>query len=121
LVVTTSRASIPDAEGVAINKNEDGSYLVTIRHIQDRVEIYIDFESDDDGIQSPDNRQIWSYRNQLHVRTTNAISELHVYTLSGQLHERRTLTAGETVLTLPPGVYVVTIDQNGMKRKIIIR
>jgi uncharacterized repeat protein (TIGR02543 family) len=121
LVVTTSRVSIPDTEGVIINKNADGSYLVTIRHIQDRVEIYIDFESDDDGIQSPDGRQIWSYRNQLHVRTANALSELHIYTLSGQLYGQHTLTAGETVLQLPSGVYVVTLDQNGMKRKIIIR
>jgi hypothetical protein len=121
LVVTTSRVSIPDEEGVVVRKNADGSYKVTVYYIQDRVEIYIDFDTESGNVQSPDGRQIWSYRNQLHVRTTNITSELRIYALSGQLIDQRTLTAGETILPLPAGVYIVTLDQSGMKRKVIIR
>jgi hypothetical protein len=120
LVVTTSRTSIPDEEGVVIRDNEDGSYLVTIRHIQDRIEIYIDFEYPA-GVQAPSGNRIWAFRNQLHVETTKAVSVLSIYTLSGYLHAQHMVRAGKTVLTLPEGVYVVSLDRSGMKKKIIIR
>jgi uncharacterized repeat protein (TIGR02543 family) len=120
LVVTTSRTSIPDEEGVTVWKNADGSYQVTIHYIQDRVEVFIDFEMPD-GMQTPEGNRIWSYRGQLHVKTTKALSVLRIYTLSGYLHAQYTLTSGETVIPLPGGVYVVTLDQSGMKQKIIVR
>jgi hypothetical protein len=62
--------------------------------------------------------RIWSYGGTLHVRTAQP-AVLHVYTLTGALHAQQTLPAGETVLPLPPGMYVVRIGN--MVRKAVIR
>jgi hypothetical protein len=37
------------------------------------------------------------------------------------LFRQQSLAAGETVLTLPRGVYVVSLDDSGMKQKVIIK
>jgi hypothetical protein len=61
--------------------------------------------------------RIWSYGGTLHVRTAQPVV-LHVYTLTGALHARQTLHAGETVLPLPPGIYVVRIG-NAVRKAVI--
>jgi hypothetical protein len=66
----------------------------------------------------PADMRIWSYGGTLHVRTAQPVV-LHVYTLTGILHAQQTLPAGETVLPLPPGMYVVRIGN--VVRKAVIR
>jgi hypothetical protein len=46
---------------------------------------------------------------------------LRIYSLSGQLLQQQSLPSGETVLPLPQGVYVVSLDESGMRQKVIIR
>ncbi|MDR1407526.1 MAG: T9SS type A sorting domain-containing protein [Tannerella sp.] len=46
---------------------------------------------------------------------------LRIYGLSGQLLQQQPLPQGETVLPLPQGVYVISLDDSGMKQKVIIR
>jgi hypothetical protein len=62
--------------------------------------------------------RIWSYAGTLHVRTAQP-AVLHIYTLAGTLHVRQTLSAGETAIPLPPGMYVVRIGN--VVRKAVIR
>jgi uncharacterized repeat protein (TIGR02543 family) len=125
LVVTTSRTRIADREGVTIVKSATGSYEVTIHMIQDQTEVYISFGQEIDtetGLVSlSDGSKIWSYRSELHVKTVKEAGVLRVYTLAGQLLKQQPLAIGETILPLPQGVYVVTLDESGMKRKVIIQ
>jgi hypothetical protein len=55
------------------------------------------------------------------VKTTVEAGMLRIYTLAGQLLKQQPLAAGETIIPLPQGVYVVSIDDSGMKQKVIIR
>jgi hypothetical protein len=121
LAVTTSRTRVADKDGVSIVKNANGSYTVTVFAIQDRTEIFISFFdiSADNGAVS--GNRVWAYKNELHVKTTVDASTLRIYNLAGQLYKQQPLASGETVVALPQGVYVVSIDDSGMKQKVIIR
>jgi hypothetical protein len=119
LAVTTSRIRIPDSEGVKIVKNADGSYDVTIFLIQDKTEVFISFFDIHAGNESLSGSRVWAYRNELHVKS--AAGTLRIYTLSGRLFKQQPLAAGETIIPLPQGVYVISIDDSGMKQKVIIR
>jgi hypothetical protein len=50
---------------------------------------------------------VWSYDGVLHVRTAQPSAWLKIYTLSGALLRQQTLSAGETTVALPQGVYIV--------------
>ncbi|MDR1380422.1 MAG: hypothetical protein LBJ47_02975 [Tannerella sp.] len=52
--------------------------------------------------------RIWSYGGTLHVRTAQP-AVLHVYTPTGALHARQTLSAGTTTFPLPPEIYIVKV------------
>jgi hypothetical protein len=64
-----------------------------------------------------DGTHIWSSAGTLHVRTAQP-AVLHVYTPAGALHAQQTLPAGETVLPLPPGIYIVKVGN--ATEKIVI-
>jgi hypothetical protein len=121
LVVTTSRTRISDREGVKITKNEDGSYNVTIYAIQDRTDVFISFGWDINASGSISGSKIWSYKSDLHVLASEEGMTLRIYGLSGRLLQQQPLAVGETVLPLPQGVYVISLDDSGMKQKVIIR
>jgi hypothetical protein len=58
--------------------------------------------------------EAWSHAGSLHVRTAQPAA-LSVYTLSGTLLTRQTLAAGETVIPLPQGIYIVRIGNTAHK------
>jgi hypothetical protein len=51
--------------------------------------------------------QVWTENGTLHVRTALPSAPLRIHALSGELLRQLTLSAGETRLALPPGIYVV--------------
>jgi hypothetical protein len=58
--------------------------------------------------------EVWSYAGSLHVRTMQS-APLNIYTLAGALLTRQTLSAGETVITLPQGIYIIQIGKTTHK------
>ncbi|MDR1331133.1 MAG: InlB B-repeat-containing protein [Tannerella sp.] len=122
LVVTTSRTRLSDREGVKTEKNADGSYNVTVYAVQDRTNVFISFGWDinaDTGMTA--GSKVWAYGSELHVLAAEDGMTLRVYSLAGQMLRQRPLPKGETVMTLPQGVYAVSIDDSGMMGKVIIR
>jgi uncharacterized repeat protein (TIGR02543 family) len=118
-VVTTSRVTISDAEGVKVEKQSDGSYKVTIYHIQDHIYIFINLTDRSSNVSFPGTK-IWSYKGNLHVNTIHPSSVLNIYNFSGQLYLEKRLTDGETIIPLPQGTYLVTLD-DGAKQKVIVK
>jgi uncharacterized repeat protein (TIGR02543 family) len=122
LVVTTSRTTISDKDGVVVVKRGDDFYHVTIRMVQDRIEVYLNFGWDIPGdIAGAAGNRIWAVRGELHVQTARDVGMLRIYTLSGQLVRQQPSVIGETVIPLPQGVYVVSLGETGMRQKVIIR
>jgi hypothetical protein len=64
--------------------------------------------------------KIWSYQHTLYIRTQKSGSIARIYTASGTLYDQRTIiTEGTTPIKLPPGIYVVTLN-NGTGRKVAV-
>jgi hypothetical protein len=56
----------------------------------------------------------------LYVQASEA-AEVEIYTIAGRLHTRQTVTAGRTEITLPQGIYIVRLNGDGIRHKIVIR
>ncbi|MDR1335980.1 MAG: hypothetical protein LBK22_04020, partial [Tannerella sp.] len=64
--------------------------------------------------------RIWASGDDLYVRTSKPGSTVRIHTPDGVLHRLQTvITAGETQIKLPPGIYIVTLN-SGVSQKIII-
>jgi hypothetical protein len=112
LVVTTSRTSIPDSEGVIVVKNADGSYTVTIRQVQETIEIYVDFVTSNLAI---GNNKIWANGSMLYMQT-DQVKQAQIYTIAGALVQTVNLTSAETAtISLPKGFYIVAVDDSTYK------
>lgn len=111
--ISTSRTLYPDSEGgLLIERNDDGSYTVTIRKIQEPVVVSIDFSV---GIASVESTRVWTFDGVLHVQPINPC-EIFIYTFTGALVKCVRLSAGENFsLTLTKGCYFVTIDKKTYK------
>jgi hypothetical protein len=65
--------------------------------------------------------KVWSHERTLYIQTPQSGSIVRIYTISGMLHDQRTLlTEGLTTLKLPPGHYIVTLN-NGLGVKVAIK
>ncbi|MDR3251127.1 MAG: FG-GAP-like repeat-containing protein [Tannerella sp.] len=63
---------------------------------------------------------VWSAGRVLYVRTANPGSVVRIYSAAGaSIKQQHTITEGDMSFTLPPGIYVVTIN-NGAGRKVVI-
>jgi uncharacterized repeat protein (TIGR02543 family)/uncharacterized repeat protein (TIGR01451 family) len=70
---------------------------------------------------SPPEDKIWSSGNELYIRTSRPGSIARVHTPDGLLHEQCTLlSTGTTKTSLPPGLYIITLN-NSPGQKIIIK
>jgi hypothetical protein len=58
--------------------------------------------------------EVWSYAGSLHIHAIQS-APLNIYTLAGALLTRQTLSAGETVITLPQGIYIIQIGKTTHK------
>jgi uncharacterized repeat protein (TIGR02543 family)/uncharacterized repeat protein (TIGR01451 family) len=64
--------------------------------------------------------RIWASGDDLYVRTAKPGSTVRIYTPDGVLHRLQTaVTAGETRIKLPPGIYIVTLN-SGAGQKVMI-
>lgn len=116
-VVSTGRAGKPDSEGVIITANEDGSFTVRIRQVQEPITLTIDFVTHNTKVE---NKSVWTNGHQLHI-TPDKSGIATVHTTAGMLVKTLALTEGETSsLALPVGFYIVTMD-NGESYKIAIK
>lgn len=115
LKVRTSRTSVPDSEGVTIKKNADGSYTVTIKQVQEPIEIYIDFATSND---TTINNKIWTSGKTLYIQTTNA-KLTQIYTISGRLIHSLNLSGEITTVELAKGFYIVKTGD--YVQKVIIK
>ena len=116
-VITTGRVNKPDSEGVIITKNEDGSFTVRIRQVQEPIKLTIDFVTNNAYL---NNKAIWTTGDKLYI-TANQTGTAQIHTTAGVLIKTIALTAGETtVTTLPTGFYVVTLE-NEDSHKIMIK
>ena len=115
-VVTTTRTSIPDSEGVVIEKTGENTYTIRIRQVQENIYVSISFATGNADLSTGN---IWAYQGNLHVKTNKASSMLTIYNFAGQLFKQQQLAEGETVIALPQGTYIVTLDE-GEQQKIVI-
>ena len=115
-VVTTSRTRIPDSEGIVIEKTGENTYTIRIRQVQENIYVLISFAT---GNAELSTGNIWTYKGNLHVKTDKASSMLTIYNFAGQLYKQQQLAEGETVIALPQGTYIVTLD-DGAQQKIVI-
>ncbi|MDR1098081.1 MAG: InlB B-repeat-containing protein, partial [Tannerella sp.] len=64
--------------------------------------------------------KIWAFEGELYVRTSKPGAIIRIYSPDGILYRLQTVvTAGETRIKLPPGIYIVTLN-NGAGRKVMI-
>jgi uncharacterized repeat protein (TIGR02543 family) len=76
-------------------------------------------ETVEEPASAPEDR-IWSFDGELYVRTAKAGSTVRIYTPDGVLHRLQTvIAAGETRIKLPPGIYIITLN-NCAGQKVII-
>lgn len=115
--ISTSRGEKADREGVIVKRNDNGSYQVTIRQVQESLEIFMGFTVGNETVSST---RVWVNQSKLHVRLFESASVVTVYTLSGQVYQQLHLTAGETVVPMEKGVYLVTFD-NGTSQKVVVQ
>jgi len=64
--------------------------------------------------------KVWAYNNELYIRTSKADNVISIYTPDGILHKvQHNVSAGETKIILPQGIYFVTLNY-GVGKKIKI-
>ncbi|MDR1335425.1 MAG: FG-GAP-like repeat-containing protein [Tannerella sp.] len=64
--------------------------------------------------------KIWASGDDLYVRTSKPGAIIRIYTPDGVLHRLQTIiTAGETRIKLPHGIYIVTLNNNTAQKVII--
>ena len=112
--VKTNRLIQGEQEVLTGVANDDGTYTFTVRQIRQTLEITVSSSVGNDAVSASD---VWSYGGKLYVRTAKAAT-IYIYTAAGQLLRQQQVDAGETVIGLPQGVYVVVVD--GKRWKISV-
>ncbi|MDR1456410.1 MAG: T9SS type A sorting domain-containing protein, partial [Tannerella sp.] len=106
-----------DSEGRILNSKIDKWYDTGTDWSPEEYTLYYYSESSGTpGVET--GAEAWSYGGALHVRTPQPL-ELTVHTMTGSLVRRQTVGAGETVLPLPQGMYIVHVG--GTVKKIAVR
>jgi hypothetical protein len=116
--VRTSRFTDGEQEVLTGVANATGGYDYVIRNVQTEVAVYIDPSV---GLTAPEaERTVWAGGNRVYVKTEGKDTAV-VYGLSGQVVYRAEVPGGTTSIPLHAGVYVVTLRESGVKRKVMIR
>jgi uncharacterized repeat protein (TIGR02543 family)/uncharacterized repeat protein (TIGR01451 family) len=69
---------------------------------------------------TPNEEKIWVFENDLYIHTFKTGSVVRIYSTNGVLCKVQSIiTAGETIIKLPSGIYVVTLNNNTGKKVII--
>jgi hypothetical protein len=116
--VRTSRYIDGEQEVLTGVANATGGYDYVIRSVQTEVAVYI---SPSTGLTVTEaERTVWAGGDRVYVKTEREDTAV-IYGLSGQVVRRAEVPGGTTSIPLHAGVYVVTLEESGVKQKVIIR
>ena len=117
-VVTTSRNE-PD-EVILTRDPSTGACTARIRGIRSMITVYVKRDDSGTGLESvlpaDATYTVHAAGGRLYV-TARQPAIIYIYTAAGQLFRQQTVEAGEMVITLPRGVYVVVMD--GKRWKVV--
>ncbi|MDR1335889.1 MAG: T9SS type A sorting domain-containing protein, partial [Tannerella sp.] len=118
----SSGSELTDREKTTLIPQADGSLTVTFHEVNEplhvTVENVVQVTTGSGGVDRA--FVLWAGGDRLHVQASEP-AELQVYTTAGRLYDRRTVAAGRTEIPLPKGLYIVTLNGDGVRHKIVIR
>ncbi|MDR3260859.1 MAG: T9SS type A sorting domain-containing protein, partial [Tannerella sp.] len=100
--------------------NADGSLTVTFHYVVEPLKVlYMNVFFTGNG--SIDTAPVlWSEAGTLYIQTPQAVA-VKIYTLTGQTYKQQKVAGGgRAAIPLPPGMYIVTLD-DGLRQKVIIK
>jgi len=105
---------IRDKDGIVITANHDGTKTVKILQVTEPLTLKISGFTGYSSNSGTDKIKVHSFGNTLFISSPQA-TQTRIFMLSGQLHSIRNISAGETAIPLPQGVYIVLIDERMWK------
>ncbi|MDR3260393.1 MAG: DUF6383 domain-containing protein, partial [Tannerella sp.] len=106
-IVKTGRTSIPDDEGVTRVLGEDGIWAITIHHVQEALNLAIDFTQ---GNATVDDGSIYGVEGG--VKIIGAQGAVAIYTIDGRLIKSTVAEGDGRFIAAPRGIVIV---KNGAK------
>ena len=106
VVKANGKEILPDSKGRYVVENVKTNITITVSGIV----------KDDPtaNMEIQGSLKVWGADGHLHILSSK-VGEAHVITYSGQLYKIITLTGGETITSLPSGIYIVRIDGQSYK------
>lgn len=106
VVKANGKEILPDSKGRYVVENVKTNITITVSGIV----------KDDPtaNMEIQGSLKVWGADGYLHILSSK-VGEAHVITYSGQLYKNITLTGGETITSLPSGIYIVHIDGQSYK------
>ena len=106
VVKANGKEILPDSKGRYIVENVKTNITITVSGIV----------KDDPtaNMEIQGSLKVWGADGHLHILSSK-VGEAHVITYSGQLYKIIILTGGETITSLPSGIYIVRIDGQSYK------
>lgn len=106
VVKANGKEILPDSKGRYVVENVKTNITITVSGIV----------KDDPtaNMEIQGSLKVWGADGYLHILSSK-VGEAHVITYSGQLYKIITLTGGETITSLPSGIYIVHIDGQSYK------
>lgn len=106
VVKANGKEILPDSKGRYVVENVKTNITITVSGIV----------KDDPtaNMEIQGSLKVWGADGHLHILSSK-VGEAHVVTYSGQLYKIITLTGGETIISLPSGIYIVRIDGQSYK------
>ncbi|MDR2918547.1 MAG: T9SS type A sorting domain-containing protein [Tannerella sp.] len=80
-------------------------------------DMYVYENAGQDGL-SIEEQVVWAANGSIYIRAKKN-TEVNIYTITGQLSKQVKVTAGETAISMPRGLYIVRFDN--IARKVIVR
>jgi hypothetical protein len=114
-VLSTNRTQIPDSVGVKLEEVRDGVYTFVIYYVQQELDIRIDFIPAPVDTAPVDETAVWGDRGLVGITSARA-GEVKIYNISG-IHVQTFIlpSAGTSRIPLPPGVYIVSLNEKTYK------
>jgi hypothetical protein len=117
-VVTDSR-NIQDAVSLTRNPTT-GIWLARVYRVQSNIQVRIKAynPTGNDAVTSDNSLRVWASAGKLHIVCRDAachVSTVRIYTTTGILYKTVNVSAGETAVDLPAGVYVVRVGDKVIK------
>lgn len=106
VVKANGKEILPDSKGRYVVENVKTNITITVSGIV----------KDDPtaNMEIQGSLKVWGADGHLHILSSK-VGEAHVITYSGQLYKIIILTGGETITSLPSGIYIVRIDGQSYK------